>query len=130
MYDFWHNKIKAKYGSKAQLCYTDTDSLLFEVETEDIYEDMRENSELYDFSEYPQVHPSKRNKKVVGKFKDECFGRAIAEFVGLRQKMYSILESSRANTKKAKGVQKLVVKKSWNMRCISNTWRSTQGGEL
>ena len=50
-------------------------------------------------------------RKVVGKFKDECCGRPISEFVGLRPKMYSILEASGNNIKKAKGVQRVVVKK-------------------
>ena len=113
MYDFWYNHIKAEYGEKASLIYTDTDSLLFLVETDDIYKDMRENAEEYDFSDYPKDHPchSTANKKVVGKFKDECCGRPIAEFVGLRPKMYSILEAGGANIRKAKGVQRAVVKK-------------------
>lgn len=113
MYDFWYNHIKARYGGKSQLCYTDTDSLLFQVETENVYEDMKNNASEYDFSDYPKDHPcySTENKKVVGKFKDECYGRSIAEFVGLRPKMYSILEAGGNNIKKAKGVQRVVVNK-------------------
>ena len=113
MYDFWYNRLRAHYGDKASLLYTDTDSLLFQVQTEDVYNDMRESEKEYDFSGYPKDHPcySVANKKVVGKFKDECCGRPIAEFVGLRPKMYSILEAGGQNIKKAKGVQKTVVKK-------------------
>ena len=50
----------------------------------------------YDTSNYPQDHPlhSEVNKTVLGKMKDECAGRPIAEYVGLRPKMYSILEAS------------------------------------
>jgi len=48
---------------------------------------------------------------VVGKFKDECNGRTITEFVGLRPKIYSILEVNGDNIRKANGVQKTVVKK-------------------
>ena len=61
----------------------------------------------------PQDHPlySSANKKVLGKLKDECAGRAIAEYVGLRPKMYSILEAGGKNTKKAQGVKKNVEKK-------------------
>ena len=94
MDDFWY-KLKVQYGEKIQLCYTDTDSLLFQVETDDFYADMRARSELYDFSDYLKGHPcySIENKKVVGKFKDECNGKPIAEFVGLRSKMYSILKA-------------------------------------
>ena len=61
----------------------------------------------------PQDYPlySSANKKVLGKLKDVCAGRAIAEYVGLRPKMLSILEAGEKNTKKAKGVKKNVVKK-------------------
>ena len=48
---------------------------------------------------------------VLGKLKDECAGRAVAEYVGLRPKMYSILEADGKNTKKVKGVKKNVVKR-------------------
>ena len=44
--------------------------------------------------------------------KDECAGRLIAEYVGLRPKMYSILEADGINIKKAKGVKKSVVRKN------------------
>jgi hypothetical protein len=113
MYDFWYNHLKRIYGEKAQLLYTDTDSLLYKVETENVYEDMRRHAEEYDFSDYPKDHPcySVENKKVVGKFKDECLGHPIAEFVDLRPKMYSILEACGSNIRKAKGVSKAVVKK-------------------
>jgi len=112
MYDFWYNQVKARYDNSARLLYTDTDSLLFEVETDDVYADMKANAAQYDFSDYPRDHPnhSIENKKVVGKFKDECCGQPIAEFVGLRPKMYSIL-GTESNITKAKGVQRTVVKK-------------------
>ena len=108
MYNFYYNQLKAQYGESCQLVYTDTDSLLLEMETEDVYKNMAQNQTLYDTSDYPQDHPlySSTNKKVLGKLKDECVGRAIAEYVGLRPKMYSILEAGGKNTKKAKGVKK------------------------
>ena len=113
MYDFYYNQMKAQYGDRCDLLYTDTDSLLLEIKTEDVYKDMTEHQNLYDTSGYPEDHPlhSQTNKKVLGKMKDECDGRPIAEYVGLRPKMYSILEASGANIKKAKGVKKAVVKK-------------------
>ena len=113
MYDFCYTQLKTQYGESCQLLYTDTDILLLEIETEEVYKDMAQNQTLYDTSDYPQVHPlySSANKKVLGKFKDECAGRAVAEYVGLRPKMYPILEDGGKNTKKAKGVKKNVVKK-------------------
>ncbi|GFR75259.1 hypothetical protein ElyMa_002183000 [Elysia marginata] len=113
MYDFYYTQIKVQYGDRADLLYTDTDSLLLEIQMEDVYRDMGRRADLYDTSDYPKDHPlyNTTNKKVLGKMKDECTGRAIEEYVGLRPKMYSILEAGGHNIKKAKGVRKNVVKK-------------------
>ena len=113
MYDFYYGQLKNQYGDRCQLLYTDTDSLLLEIQTEDVYRDMIAHAGLYDTSNYPREHPlhSVENKKVLGKMTDECAGRPIAEYIGLRPKMYSILEANGNNTKKAKGVKKYVVKK-------------------
>ena len=91
MYQFWHDHLKVKYVNKIQLVYTDTDSFVIKVETDNIYEDMFENKDLYDFSEYPENHPNYNieNKKVLGKFKDELNGKIITEFVVDKPKMYS-----------------------------------------
>ena len=56
MYNFHYNHIKKKYPGKAQLCYCDTDSLVYHIQTEDIYKDMQEDSDLYDFSNFPKEH--------------------------------------------------------------------------
>ena len=113
MYDFYYNHLKQKYGEKCELLHTDTDSLLLEIETEDVYKDIKANENFYDTSDYPKNHPlhSTVNKKVLGKMKDECAGTPILEFVGLRSKMYSIMKADEKNIKKAKGVKKNVVKK-------------------
>ena len=89
MYQFWYEHLKNKY--KVELVYTDTDSFIIQVETDDIYKDMFENKNLYDFSEYPKDHPNYdiTNKKVLGKFKDEMKSLVITEFIGLKPKMYS-----------------------------------------
>ena len=111
MYDFYYNELKKQYGERCQLLYTDTDSLLLEIQAENVYEDMGRSAHLYDTSNYPEDHPqySEKNKKVVGRMKDECAGRLIAEYVSLRPKMYSILEADGRNIKKAKGVKKSIV---------------------
>ena len=107
MYDFYYNQLKVLYGDSCQLLYMNTDSLLLEIETEDVYKDMSQNQGLYDTSDYPKDHPlySLANKKVLGKLKDKRAGRAVAEYVGLRPKMYSIREAGGKNTKKAKDVK-------------------------
>ncbi|KAL9980669.1 hypothetical protein ACROYT_G009282 [Oculina patagonica] len=56
MYDFFYNHLKKLYGPRCELLYTDTDSLLLEIETEDVYEDMCWNKEKYDTSDYPKEH--------------------------------------------------------------------------
>ena len=89
MYQFWYEHLKNKYN--VELIYTDTDSLIIHVETDDIYIDMFEDKDKYDFSEYPKNHPNYdiTNKKVLGTFKDELKSRIITEFIGLKPKMYS-----------------------------------------
>ena len=91
MYQFWYDHLKNKYNNKVELIYTDTDSLIIQVETDDIYKDMFEDKDKYDFSEYPKDHPNYNitNKKVLGTFKDELKSRIITEFIGLKPKMYS-----------------------------------------
>ena len=104
MYDWYYNTLKRKYGSNCTLLYTDTDSLLVDLKTPDVYADMESMKTHYDFSDYPKDHPlfSEQNKKVIGKFKDECSGTPIAEYVGLRPKMYSILRADEQLIKKQK----------------------------
>ena len=91
MHQFWYDHLKNKYNNKVELIYTDTDSFIIQVEKNDIYKDMLEDRNLYDFSEYPKDHPNYNieNKKVLGKFKDEMKSLITTEFIGLKPKMYS-----------------------------------------
>ena len=114
MYDFHYNYIKSKYGAKAKLLFTDTDSFLYEIETEDFYKDIAGDvKDRFDTSEYKEGHPSGIptgvNKKVLGMFKDEAAGKVIKEFVGLRAKLYSYKMDEGKENKKCKGVKKQVV---------------------
>ena len=52
MYKLHYDYIKNKYDSKSKLLFTDTDSLLYEIKTEDVYEDFGGNKEKFDFSNY------------------------------------------------------------------------------
>ena len=117
MYDFHYNYIKPKYGAKAKLLFTDTDSLMYEIETEDFYKDISEDvKDRFDTSDYPENHPSGIptgiNKKVLGMFKDEAAGKIIKEFVGLRAKLYSFIMEDGKENKRCKGVKAQVVKNS------------------
>ncbi|XP_031572498.1 uncharacterized protein LOC116306562 [Actinia tenebrosa] len=112
MYEFYYDKLKPKYGNKCRLLYTDTDSLILEVITEDVYKDFLPDIDEYDTSEYPKDHflYSAKNKKVIGKMKDKMEGKPIVEYVGLKPKMYSVLKLDGVD-KKAKGVKRYVVEK-------------------
>jgi len=95
MYDFHYKYIKKKYGSKANLLFTDTDSHCYEIETEDFNKDISADvQDKFDTSNFTPNHPSGIptgiNKKVPGMFKDEAGGEIITEFVGLRAKLYAI----------------------------------------
>ena len=117
MYDFHYNYIKPKYGEKAKLLITDTDSFMYEIQTEDFYKDISEDvKNRFDTSDYPENHPSGIptgiNKKVLGMFKDEAAGKNIIEFIGLRSKLYSFLMEDGGENKKCKGIKKQVVESS------------------
>jgi hypothetical protein len=107
MFDFHYNTMKAKYGDNIRLCFTDTDSLCYHIKTEDVYADFATMGNLFDFSEYPKTHPlyNTANAKIIGKFKDECGGKIMTEFVGLRSKMYSYtVDGDSKSHIRAKGV--------------------------
>ena len=111
MYDFHYNYIKHKYGNKAKLLFTDTDSLTYEIETNDAYNDFFKDKSKFDNSDYPENSPyfDKINKKVIGKFKDEASGIPVVEFIGLRSKMYSYMKDNDKCEKTAKGIQKNII---------------------
>ena len=117
MFDFHYKYIKPKYGKQAKLLFTDTDSFLYEIQTEDFYKDISGDvKNRFDTSDYPEGHPSGIptgiNKKVLGMFKDETAGKIIKEFVGLRAKLYSYKMDEGKENKRCKGIKKAVVEKS------------------
>ena len=113
MFDFPYNYIKNKYGNKAELLFTDTDSLMYLIQTDNFYHDINKDvKKKFDTSDYPEHHPSGINKKVIGKFKDEAAGEQITHFFGLRPKLYTFKVEEKGETRKAKGVKKNVIKKS------------------
>ena len=113
MYDFHYNYIKKRYNNKAKLLFTGTDSLCYEMETQDIYEELWQDTNLFDNSDY--LKDSKffdsTNKKVIGKFKDEAAAMPIKEFIELHSKMYSYVKVIGKNEKTVKSVRKYVIKK-------------------
>ena len=117
MYDFHYNFIKAKYGDKAKLLFTDTDSLCYHILTDDVYEDLYNHKDMFDNSDYSKSSKFyfDENKKVIGKFKDEAAGNPITSFIGHKSKMYSytveLPKVKIKNVKKAKGIKKNIIER-------------------
>ena len=70
MYDFHFNYVKRKYGPNARLLFTDKDSLMYEIETEDFYKDISSDvQDKFDTSNFPKENksglPTGSNKKVL-----------------------------------------------------------------
>ena len=104
---------KKKYVNKSRLFLADVDSLMYEIETKNAYEDFSENKELFGFRNYSaeSKYYDGSNALVVAKMKDIMGSISIEEFVGLDPKLYSIIKSDSSKYKKAKGVNKNVVAK-------------------
>ena len=104
-YDFHDNFIKKNFD--AELLFTDTDSLTYEIKSDDVYENFFKYKDLFDSSSYPRDSKffDEADKKVIGKIKDEFGGVIVNNFVGLKSKMYSMekkIDGKECNT--AKGV--------------------------
>ena len=94
MQEFWYDQIKPKYGDRAKLCYTDTDSFVIYVKTEDFYKGIANYVERwFNTSNYDENdgRPLGKNKKVICLFKDELEGKIMTEFVALKAKTYAYL---------------------------------------
>ena len=137
MFEFWYDYLKSMYGDKIRLCYTDTDSFIMHIKTDDFYEDISADvDKWFDTSNFNKNdnRPLEivKNKKVLGKFKDETGRKIMTKFVALRAKTYSFFideytdenyEKNRTLNKKAKGPKKCVVKREilFNNYLDSNT---------
>ena len=88
--DFHYNFIKKSFD--AEMLFTDTDGLTYEIKLEDVYEEFFMHKHLFDFSTYPKDSKfyDSANKKVIGKTKNVAEGKIIDEFVGLKSKMHSM----------------------------------------
>ena len=124
MYSFYYDVLKPKYQDNIKLVYTDTDSYVIKVETDDLYEDFKEINEYMDFSDYNVEHPNydKTNKKVLGKFKDEMNGKIITHFIGLKPKAYCYkVYGDEKEHKKSKGVVKHKVSNQLSYKTYDET---------
>ncbi|KAG8237543.1 hypothetical protein J437_LFUL017210 [Ladona fulva] len=114
MYNFFYGKLKPKYEDRMNLFYTDTDSFILEVKTEDFYSNMLDDIHM--------IHQTILARIFVILFKDEAGGEIITHFIGLRSKLYSYKKQGEIEDKRAKGISKAVIDKSLSFndyeRCL------------
>ena len=108
MHKFWYDYIEPKYVDRVKLCYTDPDSIITHIMSEDFYRDIANDVEKwFDTFNYDKNGkrplPISKNKKVYGFFKDELGGKIMKEFVALRAKAYAYLTDDDSENKKSKG---------------------------
>ncbi len=111
MMEFHYHVIQAQHGNKAQLIYSDTDSFVYEIEHDNIYDWIKENEKWFDLSksENPDLK-SKMNEGKLGLFKDELHSLPMKEFLGLNPKTYAFRWQKRIRflkIKKQKGYHSL-----------------------
>ena len=94
MYQFHYDYVLKAFDN-VKLLFTDTDSLVYEIKDENVYEQCFKEKELFDFSGYSKdsVYFDDTNKKKLGKMKDKLNGNKIDEFVGLKSQMYSLIST-------------------------------------
>ena len=117
LYEFQYAYMHAEFGDRCKVLYTDTDSLMYSVECEDVYERMKRDIDRFNTSDYAEDNPygmPRVNKKVPGLMKDENNGALMTDFVGLRSKMYATRTFNAevgctSEAKKVKGVRRHVV---------------------
>ena len=104
MYDFQYNFIKKNFSP--ELLFTYTDSLTYEIKSENVYKEFFKLKDFFDFSNYSKdsTFYDDTNKKVIGKVKDEYGGAIIDQFIGLKSKMYSIKKINGSESSTTKGV--------------------------
>ena len=124
MYSFYYDVRKEKYDENVRLVYTDTDSFVIHTKTKDVYDDFNDIKDQMDFSGYDKKHKcyDPTNKKVLGKFKDECDGKIITHFIGLKPKSYAFKVFNEVKEeKKSKGIVKHKVKKELTYKQYEDT---------
>ena len=111
MYEFSYDYIKSKYGKISMQLFTDTDSLMYETKTEDVYEGFSNNKKMFHFSNYliKSKYCNNSNKLVASKMKDETVGAVIEETFGLKPTMYSYLVNDNSEHKKVIGISRNIV---------------------
>ena len=113
MCKFHYEYVKNKFDAK--LLFTGTDSLVYEIKGDDVYEKSFQDKELFDVSNYPvnSKYYDPKNNAVLGKMKDEFKGKIINDFVGLKSTMNSLINVDDREVRKAKGINKKIKHKEF-----------------
>lgn len=124
MYQFYYDRMKKLYADSCELLFTDTDSLCFEIQTDDVYRDLLPHLDDFDMSDYDRTKFDKsdsryhlcstKNKKVIGKLHDEANGNILTSFIGVGSKAYSIVGLNNLSKNACKGVPKFLKKRELN----------------
>ena len=120
MYNFHYDYMKPKYLKNINLCYMDIDLFIYDVKTNDMYDDIRNdiptNFNTSAYSKENAYNFPLMNKKIMI---DECNAKVIREFIDLRDKIYSVkIDGIDKEIKKIKGVRNNVT-----ARLIINVFR-------
>ena len=109
MYESYYDLFQPYFGQEfIQLHYMHTDSFILSVNTKDKIKDLKNMEPIFEFSKLDQNQKlfSNKNKKVIGKFKNETPKNFwIEEYVCLRSKMYAF-KGGGDSKNKLKGVSK------------------------
>lgn len=124
MYKFYYERMKKLYADSCELLFTDTDSLCFEINTDDVYGDLLQYIDDFDMSDYDKSKFAKtdsryhlcssKNKKVIGKLHDEVNGEILTSFIGVGSKAYSLVGENSISKSACKGVPKFLKKRELN----------------
>ena len=116
--------------------FTDTDSLTYEIKSENLYEKIFQWKDLFDFSNYSKDWKffDETNEKVIGKMKDEFGGIFVVEFVGLKSKMHSMkkIDGKECNTAKGLSIATVFDKFKdvlFNEKLLDRKWKPIQSNK-
>ncbi|CAB0037754.1 unnamed protein product [Trichogramma brassicae] len=117
LYRFHYDFMRDRFKSNCKVLYTDTDSLVYEIRGQNVYEVMKHEDNINEFDtfDYEKDNPFgmpllRENSKKIGLMKDELSGKILRRFCGLRSKMYSVDIQNGGFIKKIKGIKSSVVK--------------------
>ena len=129
MYKFHYDRMLKMYGDNAELLFTDTDSLCYEIKSDDVYADILPYINDFDTSDYDKTSFDKsdsryhlcsnKNRKVVGKMHDDANGNIITSFAGVGSKSYSI-KGQNIKKKALKGVPRFLKERDFSHNLYKN----------